>query len=150
MIGRNGEGKMKDRVEGFLKVARQRVKEDTDNIREFNDLCGSLTSLIKDKELQDYLLVEYMKITDEAEIQKWDEDFLRVIANDEPTPKALTTGLGSNALWSSSNQSTASPNTMLTSASMHQAARDILKSQIDAEFKKDYAKIQMKDRYKTP
>ena len=74
---------MKDRVDNFLKVAKERVSENIENIGKFNDLCGSLASVIKDKELQDYLFVEYMKITDEVEIQEWDERFLNIIAGED-------------------------------------------------------------------
>ena len=137
---------MKDRVENFLKVARERVSENIENIGNFNDLCGSLSSLIKDKELQDYLFVEYMKITDEVELQKWDERFLKVIASENEEEKTLTTGISGSPFWSSN---TNVPNTMLTSKTMQQAAHDMLKEQMKEQYK-EYSKIHMKDRYKTP
>ena len=150
-IGKNGEGKMemKDRVDNFLKVAGERVKENTENIREFNDLCGSLTSLIKDKELQDYLFTEYMKITDEADLVIWDERFLNVIAgeheeSDEEKLNRLNhqysqgrgkirmgagagtvtlSGAGTGATWS--NQ----PTQILTTPALQQAAHQLLHDQ---------------------
>ena len=119
---------MKDRVDNFLKVARERVSENIENIGKFNDLCGSLTSLIKDKELQDYLFVEYMKITDKVELQRWDERFLNVIAGEESREEKLydltrqvtqgrskqrmgqtlaapviSTGMSTNAVWTNNN-----------------------------------------------
>jgi hypothetical protein len=146
---------MKDRVDNFLKVARQRIEEDIENISGFNDLCGSLMELIKDKELQDYLFTEYEKIADEVKLQEWDERFLKVIANDHEEEiesafygKALTTGI-SGSPFRSSNLSTAAPNTALTSASMKQAAQDMLKEEMKQQYK-EYSKIHMKDRYNLP
>jgi hypothetical protein len=137
---------MKDRVEGFLKVAKERISEDVENISKFNDLCGSLMDLIKDKELQDYLFTEYEKIADEVKLQKWDERFLKVIANDNMEEKTLTTGISGSPYWSSN---TNVPNTALTSKTMQQAAQDILKEQMKEQYK-EYSKIHMKDRYNTP
>jgi hypothetical protein len=145
---------MKDRIEGFLKVAKERISEDIENISNFNDLCGSLMDLIKDKELQDYLFTEYEKIANEVKLQKWDERFLKVIANDNMEEKEVpfygkglisNTATAQNALWSTN----AAPNTALTSASMKQAAQDILKEQMKEQYK-EYSKIHMKDRYNTP
>ena len=98
---------MKDRVEGFLKVARQRIIEDThnDNIGRFNDLCGSLTSLIKDEELKDYLFTEYEKIVDEVRLQEWDERFLKVIANEHKPDYSAPYAIDPNSSYSSYSSS---------------------------------------------
>ena len=114
---------MKDRVDNFLKVARERVSENIENIGKFNDLCGSLTSLIKDKELQDYLFVEYMKITDEVELQKWDERFLNVIAGEEEMPveerlydlnRKISQGVGKQRMGVATHNGTLAQNAVWT------------------------------------
>ena len=61
---------MKDRVDNFLKVARERMSNNIANSESryhLNDLCGSLMDLAKeDKKLVDYLDVEYNKILNEV------------------------------------------------------------------------------------
>ena len=143
---------MKNRVEGFLKVTRQRVldTEPKEVMWNMNDLYNKLIEIIResgDANLAMHLESEWNQIWLEHKIQKWDEEFLKVIANDEPAPRtlAIDTGFGY-----ADHKVEGQPTTLLTSASMHQVAHDILKKHIDTEFKKDYAKIQMKNRYKTP
>jgi hypothetical protein len=78
---------MKDRVDNFLKVAKERMSNNIANSESryhLNDLCGSLMDLAKaDKELVDYLEVEYNKILDEVKLQEWDERFLNIIAGED-------------------------------------------------------------------
>ncbi len=77
---------MKDRVDNFLKVARERISNDIENNESryhLNELMGSLHELIGDKEEQDRLETEYGKILREAKIADWDSRFLKVIAQED-------------------------------------------------------------------
>ena len=78
---------MKDRVEGFLKVTRERVidAETSEIMWNMNDLYNELRELIgeSDQDLLDSLTAQWDKFWHERKIQKWDEKFLKVISGDD-------------------------------------------------------------------
>ena len=77
---------MKDRVDGFLKVAAERISADMSesDIRwQLNDLMGSLMELLDNEKDKDRLEREYKKILRDNDIARWDERFLRVISGDD-------------------------------------------------------------------
>jgi hypothetical protein len=62
----------------------------------------------------------------------------------EVSETTLTTGISGSPFWSSN---TNVPNTMLTSATMKQAAQDLMKAEVHKQFKEEYAKYKAKNRY---
>ena len=84
---------MKDRVEGFLKVTRERVidAETSEIMWNMNDLYNELRELIgeSDQDLLDSLTAQWDKFWHERKIQKWDEKFLKVISGDDENERRM-------------------------------------------------------------
>jgi len=123
---------MKDRVDNFLKVAKERMSNniaDSETRYQLNDLMGSLHELIGDAGEQERLETEYNKILRETRIADWDERFLHVIAGEDKSREeklydltrqvsqgrskqrmgqtlaapATLTGMSTNAVWANNN-----------------------------------------------
>lgn len=74
---------MKDRVENFLKVARERYGDDNDMRRELRYLLDGLANLVHENtDLLITLKAEWTKIEMDYQVSQWDERFLKAVAND--------------------------------------------------------------------
>ena len=74
---------MKDRVENFLKVARERYGDDNEMRRELRYLLDGLANLVHENtDLLITLKAEWTKIEMDYQVSQWDERFLKAVAND--------------------------------------------------------------------
>ena len=123
---------MKNRVDNFLKVTRERVleTEPQEVIWDMNELYNSLKQIVDEsgeKDIAEHLESEWHQIWLERKIQKWDEDFLKVIAGEESYEDKLS-----------------KPTQILTTSSMIEAASKIL----TAELSKGITKLEEENPFK--
>lgn len=75
---------MKDRVENFLKVARERYGDDNEMRRELRYLLDGLANLVHENtDLLITLKAEWTKIEMDYQVSQWDERFLKAVANEK-------------------------------------------------------------------
>ena len=134
---------MKDRVENFLKVARERYGDDNEMRRELRYLLDGLANLVRENtDLLITLKAEWTKIEMDYQVSQWDERFLKAVANEKewevdvdergrpiklapyyPTTTGLSTvtlgGAGTGATWA---------NTATTASTTQQQLEELKKA----------------------